>query len=239
MLSFEQALEKIAGRSPACRRNPLAAADSRCRAHFGPRTTVDRGSPALDNSAMDGYAVRLADIAAKGVRLPVSQRIPAGTVGTALQPGTAARIFTGAPVPAGADAVVMQELCEHGEGGVVINHLPRSGENIRRAGEDISVGAEILRLASNCSRRTSPWLLPPVCPSCRSIVGFASVSSSPAMNWCNPANHCRRGRSTTRIVMRWSRCLKVWAAKCAIWAQCRTSSTPPAKHCARRRPTMI
>jgi molybdopterin molybdotransferase len=94
---------------------------------------------------MDGYAVRSADVTAAGVCLPLSQRIPAGTVGTELQPGTAARIFTGAPVPAGADAVVMQELCEHGDGGVVINHVPRDGENIRRAGEDIAAGAEILR----------------------------------------------------------------------------------------------
>jgi molybdopterin molybdotransferase len=101
--------------------------------------------PPLDNSAMDGYAVHLADIAAPGVRLPVSQRIPAGSVGTPLKPGTAARIFTGAPVPEGADAVVMQELCEHaGEGVVQVNHVPHAGENIRRAGEDIRADAEIL-----------------------------------------------------------------------------------------------
>jgi molybdopterin molybdotransferase len=79
------------------------------------------------------------------VSLPVAQRIPAGTVGHALAAGTAARIFTGAPVPAGADAVVMQERCEHGADGVVIvNHVPVTSENIRRAGEDIVAGAEIL-----------------------------------------------------------------------------------------------
>ena len=100
--------------------------------------------PPLDNTAMDGYAVRAADVPAAGTRLPVSQRIPAGSVGTPLQPGTAARIFTGAPVPQGADAVVMQELCEHADGAVAINHVPRHGENIRRAGEDICSGAEIL-----------------------------------------------------------------------------------------------
>ena len=144
MLSFEQALEKLlAAAQPVeeIRSLPLTAASGRILA-VAQQSTV--AVPPLDNSAMDGYAVRLADITAKGVCLPVSQRIPAGTVGTTLQPGTAARIFTGAPVPAGADAVVMQELCEHGEGGVVINHLPRPGENIRRAGEDIAVGAEIL-----------------------------------------------------------------------------------------------
>ena len=145
MLSFEQALERLlAAAQPVTeiRSQPLTAAAGRVLA-LAQRSTV--AVPPLDNSGMDGYAVRSADVTAAGVCLPVSQRIPAGTVGTALQPGTAARIFTGAPVPAGADAVVMQELCEHGDGGVVINHVPRAEENIRRAGEDIAAGAEILR----------------------------------------------------------------------------------------------
>ena len=149
MLSFEQALEKLlAAAQPVeeIRSLPISAAAGRILA-VSQQSTV--AVPPLDNSAMDGYAVRVADITAAGVCLPVSQRIPAGTVGTPLQPGTAARIFTGAPVPAGADAVIMQERCEHGEvgntSGVVINHVPRDGENIRRAGEDISVGAEILK----------------------------------------------------------------------------------------------
>ena len=67
--------------------------------------------PGWDNSAMDGYAIRHADLAAQDGRLRVTQRIPAGTTGTPLEPGTAARIFTGAPVPAGADTVVIQEVC--------------------------------------------------------------------------------------------------------------------------------
>jgi len=145
MLSFEQALEKLlAAAKPVeeVRAQPLTAVAGRVLA-VAQQSTV--AVPPLDNSAMDGYAVRLADISAAGVCLPVSQRIPAGTVGTPLQPGTVARIFTGAPVPAGADAVIMQERCEHGEAGVVINYLPHLGENIRRAGEDIAVGAEILK----------------------------------------------------------------------------------------------
>jgi molybdopterin molybdotransferase len=144
MLSFEQALEKLLSAAQPVeeiRSLPLTAAAGRVLA-LPQQSTV--ASPPLDNSAMDGYAVRLADITAAGVCLPVSQRIPAGTVGTTLQAGTAARIFTGAPVPAGADAVIMQERCEHGEAGVVINHVPRANENIRRAGEDISVGDQIL-----------------------------------------------------------------------------------------------
>ncbi len=101
--------------------------------------------PPQDNSAMDGYALRSADVAAPGALLPVSQRIPAGSVGHALQPGTAARIFTGAPVPPGADAVVMQEDCEVVEDGTVrVNAAPQAGQNIRRAGEDIALGATVL-----------------------------------------------------------------------------------------------
>ena len=144
MLTYEQALEKLlAAAQPVeeVRHVPLLAAAGRVLA------VVQQSGvsvPPLDNSAMDGYAVRTADVTAAGICLPVSQRIPAGTVGVPLQPGSAARIFTGAPIPAGADAVVMQERCEHGEGGVVINQVPKSGENIRRAGEDITAGADIL-----------------------------------------------------------------------------------------------
>lgn len=100
--------------------------------------------PPLDNSSMDGYAVCTADVAAPGTRLRVGQRIPAGSVGHTLEQGTAARIFTGAPIPHGADAVVMQELCSVEGGDVLINHVPRVGEWIRRAGEDIALGATVL-----------------------------------------------------------------------------------------------
>lgn len=100
--------------------------------------------PPLDNSSMDGYAVCTADVAAPGTRLRVGQRIPAGSVGHTLERGTAARIFTGAPVPHGADAVVMQELCSVDGGDVLINHVPRVGEWVRRAGEDIALGATVL-----------------------------------------------------------------------------------------------
>ncbi len=100
--------------------------------------------PGWDNSAMDGYAVRVADIPAEGTRLSVSQRIPAGTAPQPLEPGTAARIFTGAPVPQGADAVIMQELtCQQGDE-VIINTIPQTGANIRRRGEDIRQDAQII-----------------------------------------------------------------------------------------------
>lgn len=102
--------------------------------------------PPQDNSAMDGYAVRSADIPAAGTILSVSQRIPAGSVGTALQAGTAARIFTGASIPQGADAVVMQEDCEALENDLIrVNAIPKSGQWIRCAGEDVALGAVVLQ----------------------------------------------------------------------------------------------
>ncbi|WP_228527071.1 molybdopterin molybdotransferase MoeA [Noviherbaspirillum soli] len=100
--------------------------------------------PPADNTQMDGYAVRAADCASGAARLPVSQRIPAGHVGQPLQPGTAARIFTGAMIPPGADAVVMQEACEVDGDLVQVNAAPQAGAWIRRAGEDIRAGSVIL-----------------------------------------------------------------------------------------------
>lgn len=100
--------------------------------------------PPADNSAMDGYALRHADWRDDGAALPLSQRITAGSAPAALQPGTAARIFTGAEVPAGADTVVMQEHCEETEAGVHIRKLPAPGANIRRRGQDLAVGRRVL-----------------------------------------------------------------------------------------------
>ena len=104
--------------------------------------------PPEDNTSMDGYVLRAADLPAPGTVLPVSQRIPAGHVGSPLQPGTAARIFTGGQVPRGADAVVMQEQCEaiagEGLGSVKVNTSAEPGQWIRRRGEDVQRGAAVL-----------------------------------------------------------------------------------------------
>jgi molybdopterin molybdotransferase len=100
--------------------------------------------PGADNTQMDGYAVRAADCAGGAASLKVAQRIPAGHVGSLLAPGTAARIFTGALIPEGADAVVMQEQCELDGDMVTVRHVPQSGEWIRRRGEDVREGAVIL-----------------------------------------------------------------------------------------------
>lgn len=101
--------------------------------------------PAFDNSAMDGYAVNHLDCQRDGVLLKVSQYLRAGQVGQTLQAGTAARIFTGAPLPAGATAVVMQENARAEEGAVRILQVPRAGENVRRAGHDVAGGSMVLQ----------------------------------------------------------------------------------------------
>ena len=106
--------------------------------------------PAADNSQMDGYAVRAADLrsatASAPVRLPVSQRIPAGHPGSPLEAGSAARIFTGASIPDGADAVVMQESvsADPATGSATFAAPANGGDWIRRRGEDIGRGQTIL-----------------------------------------------------------------------------------------------
>ena len=101
--------------------------------------------PPADNSAMDGYALRLQDWQNNPQgSFAVSQRIPAGQVGSDLEPGTIARIFTGAEVPPGADAVVMQEKTEVSEAGVKLPDDIEPGQNIRARGQDIEQGAAML-----------------------------------------------------------------------------------------------
>jgi molybdopterin molybdotransferase len=101
--------------------------------------------PPADNTAMDGYALRASDVSESGITLPVSQRIAAGAIAAPLLAGTAARIFTGGQLPAGADAVVMQEQCAAVDGERVrIDAVPQAGQWIRRRGEDVSSGAVVL-----------------------------------------------------------------------------------------------
>jgi molybdopterin molybdotransferase len=144
LLSVDEALGRLlAGARPVAETEtvPTLAATGRVLAR-AQASALD--VPSLDNTAMDGYAVRSADCASGTARLRVAQRIAAGTVGGALEPGTAARIFTGAPIPPGADAVVPQEQTAADGDHVVVKHAPQPGEWIRRAGEDIRKGATIL-----------------------------------------------------------------------------------------------
>ena len=101
--------------------------------------------PGCAMSSMDGYAINTSDLAASGpTRLPVSRRIAAGDAEAALAAGTAARIFTGAPVPAGADAVIMQEQVEADGDEIRFDQRPASGQNVRPRGNDIERGSRIL-----------------------------------------------------------------------------------------------
>jgi molybdopterin molybdotransferase len=101
--------------------------------------------PPADNSAMDGYAFRHQDWPGENRALPISQRIPAGISPPELPAGTAARIFTGAEIPGGADTVVMQEHCQAGYGEVVIQRCPVPGRNIRPRAQDIRTGMTVLK----------------------------------------------------------------------------------------------
>ncbi|MDQ9171768.1 molybdopterin molybdotransferase MoeA [Oxalobacteraceae bacterium R-40] len=148
MLTVQQALDfLLEGARPVTDAETVSTIDANGRV-LAQAQVSQLDVPPMDNTQMDGYAVRAADCASGSARLSVAQRIPAGHVGEALQRGTAARIFTGAMIPEGADAVVMQELCEFektSEGDkVTIRHTPRSGEWIRRRGEDIRSGSVIL-----------------------------------------------------------------------------------------------
>ena len=147
MLSIDAALERLMTSA-----RPLAETETLpAEAVLGRILAQDLVSqvnvPPLDNAAMDGYALRLADWSADAW-LPVSQRIPAGSLPQPLAAGSAARIFTGAPIPPGADTVVMQEDTEtraEGENSLVrIARSPKLGSHVRRTGEDIRDGQTVL-----------------------------------------------------------------------------------------------
>jgi len=144
LLNVDEALEVLlAGARPVAEveQVPTLEATGRVLAR-AQASTMD--VPPMDNSAMDGYAVRTADVTAPDTKLKVAQRIMAGAVGQALEPGTAARIFTGAPIPEGADAIVMQEFCAADSDAVTIKKVPERDAWIRRRASDIAQGAQVL-----------------------------------------------------------------------------------------------
>jgi len=135
--------------------------------------------PPMDNSAMDGYAVRVADVKAPETRLRVAQRIAAGAVGKPLEAGAAARIFTGAPIPPGADAIVMQEFCAADGDAVVVKKVPHAEEWIRRRGSDIRTGDEVI--AAGLRLRPPDGGLRPNRPICCWSLGTGFVESKRAV----------------------------------------------------------
>ncbi|MDC8770840.1 molybdopterin molybdotransferase MoeA [Roseateles albus] len=156
MQSLDEALERLLSTvQPLGLSERLPTGDALGRVLAEPVVSLIDVPPA-DNSSMDGYALCAADVAASDAVLPVAQRVPAGVVGAVHQAGTAARIFTGAQIPVGADAVVMQEQCEalavdlasEGLGSVRVNAQVQAGQWIRRRGEDVEQGATVL--AAGC-----------------------------------------------------------------------------------------
>jgi molybdopterin molybdotransferase len=148
MMTVEEARAAILARF-----QPLDAEQVAVAAALGRVLAVDAVAqedlPPFDNSAMDGYAVRAADTAgadeARPRRLELAGEVPAGSVYSGvLAPGAAIRILTGAPVPAGADAVIQQELTEAGDGWVEARAEVTPGTNIRKAGGDVRAGAPLV-----------------------------------------------------------------------------------------------
>lgn len=145
LMTFEDALELLLGDARSVDELETVELTAACGRVLASDLYSDISVPPADNSAMDGYAVASRYFRAAGKQtVPVSQRIAAGQAGGPLAPGTAARIFTGAPLPDGADAVVMQEQCIAGDGRVTLEGPVKAGANVRPAGEDIAAGDEIL-----------------------------------------------------------------------------------------------
>jgi len=175
MTTVDEHLERILAlvAPTRARRAPLEEAHG-CVLAADVRATI--ALPSFDNSAMDGYAVRAADVADATedtpVVLPVDADIPAGP-GTpaALPAGAAARIMTGAPLPRGADSVVQLEWTDGGRESVAVRRPPRRGQHIRRAGEDVSPGSLVLAAGS--------------------VIGSAQIGLLAAVNVARPPVHPR------------------------------------------------
>ncbi len=153
MLSLEQARAALLAAVRPCRHTetvPLAQALGR---YVAAELRARTDHPGFDNSAMDGYAVRVADLVAYAFRLPLAGEARCGDAPGQLVPGTAQRIFTGAPLPAGADTVVMQEDVQVENGAVTLPRSVAPDQNLRRRGEDFRLD-DVLYAPG---RRLSAW----------------------------------------------------------------------------------
>ncbi len=147
MLTVEQALQRLLDKArPIAQRETVNLLDTERALGrvLGEAVVSPHDVPPLANSQMDGYALRSADVKTVPITLPISQRIAAGQIGAELALGTAARIFTGAPIPPGADAIVIQEDTVAQGDQVTIAEQPKAGAWIRPAGMDVRAGAVIL-----------------------------------------------------------------------------------------------
>lgn len=143
LTSLDDALDHLLARAEPLQQTETLALEQTLGRILAADIRVPADVPPADNSAVDGYAVNTADVRAD-TSLPVSVRIAAGQAPGTLEPGTAARIFTGSEIPAGADAVVMQERTEPRDNGIAVTVTVESGQNIRRRGQDLRSGAVAL-----------------------------------------------------------------------------------------------
>jgi molybdopterin molybdotransferase len=143
LLSAEKLLTELLRRAKPLDEVEVVTLDAALGRVLGKGVISRVSVPPVDNSSMDGYALRAAEVKT-GEAMWISQRIAAGHPGESLQPGTAARIFTGAPIPPGADSVVIQEDAIIEDGEVRFTRMPAVGLNVRKAGEDINAGSEVL-----------------------------------------------------------------------------------------------
>jgi len=170
MLTYDQALAQILGQIAPLPPVALPLAEA-----LGCVLAEDVSAPAdvppFDNSSMDGFAVRAADLTTIPGSLPVAGDIPAGALSLpALTPGSALRIMTGAPVPPGADTVVPVEDTEEGDSGVTFLQPFNLGQNIRRAGEDVQAGSRVM---------ASGGLIRPAEVGMAAVVGRAHLEAHP------------------------------------------------------------
>ena len=154
LMSLDETISRLLSKSYTCPEPILKPISEALNYVLAEDIASDVSVPPHDNSAVDGYAIQVDDLTSVQPQstqtLPVSLRVPAGSVPAVLEKGTAARIFTGAPIPEGADCVVMQEDCEYDSSTneVVINAPVRTRQNIRPAGQDVEAGEVILKTGS-------------------------------------------------------------------------------------------
>ena len=144
MLDFDTAQEHLAQAATAPTRKETSSLEEAQGRVLATALSAQVDLPPADNSAMDGYAIRLADYEA-GTALPIQQRCFAGETPEPLKPGHTIRLFTGSLMPDGADTVVMQEDTTETDNAIVINTPPAAGAHVRKKGEDVEKDQELLQ----------------------------------------------------------------------------------------------
>ena len=144
MITLDQARNQFIAAVNCSNRCEIVSLDAALQRVLAEDIVSELNVPPQDNSAMDGFALSSRYLNAGETELKISQRIPAGSQGDSLALGTAARIFTGGEIPAGADAVVIQENCEYDQLAVKVRTPVSVGDNIRPRGQDISLGARVV-----------------------------------------------------------------------------------------------